>query len=148
MYIALWLLLGLVLAVAFLALARRRADGEARMLATGLVVAALIYVGLATVNGAFVPWLGWEVIGVAIYGALAGLGLRYSPWWLVIGWAVHSTWDAGLHLIGGGAAFTPEWYAVGCVSFDLLVAGYIAVRVWTRSKTVFRPTRKSGASVS
>lgn len=84
---------------------------------------------------------------MTIYGALAGLGLRYSTWWLAIGWAMHSAWDAGLHLIGGGAAFTPEWYAVGCVSFDLLVAGYIAVRIRVRPKTVSRPAGKSGASV-
>ena len=148
MYIALWLLLGFLLGLAYLALARRSADGEARVLATGLVVAALIYVGLATVSDAYVPWLGLELIGVALYDALAGLGLRYSLWWLVVGWAVHTAWDVGLHLIGGGAAFTPAWYAVGCVSFDLMVAGYIAVRVWVQPRTAFRRTRRNGASVS
>lgn len=147
MYIAFWLLLGFVLGVAFLALARRSADNEARVLAAGLVIAALIYVGLATVSGAYVPWLGGELIGVALYGALAGLGLRYSPWWLVVGWAAHPAWDVGLHLIGGGAAFTPAWFAVGCVSFDLLVAGYIAVRAWAQPKNAFRRTHQGGASV-
>ena len=118
------------------------------MLATGLVVAALIYVGLATLGGATAPWIGGELIGVALYSALAGLSLRYSLWWLAVGWAAHPAWDVGLHWIGGGAVFTPAWYTVACVSFDLLVAGYIAVRVWVQPNTALRRVREGGASAS
>jgi len=120
----LWLLLGLFLGVAFLAFARTRGGAERRVLALGLLVAAVIYVGFALI-GAGPAWLLVEMLGVAAYGVLAWLGLRRSPLWLAAGWALHPAWDVGLHLVGAGAAFAPEWYATACISFDLLVAGYI-----------------------
>ena len=57
--------------------------------------------------------------------------MRGSPSWLAFGWALHPAWDAGLHLHGYGASFAPEWYVLACISFDLLVAGYIAARFRT-----------------
>lgn len=125
----LWLFLGLALGAAFLALARARGRGEVRILALGLLVAALIYVAFA-LAGADGKWVLVEVAGVAVYGALAWLGLRRSLLWLAAGWALHPLWDAGLHLMGGGAAFAPEWYVLACISFDLLVGAYIAFRLW------------------
>lgn len=124
---ALWLLLGCVLGAAFLAFSRAQGRAEVRVLAIGLVVAALVYVGFALV-GAGPDWVVVEAVGVAVYGALAWLGLRRSPLWLSVGWALHPVWDAGLHLAGSGAAFAPEWYALVCITFDLLVAGYVAYR--------------------
>jgi hypothetical protein len=105
----------------------------------GPLIAALIYVGFATASSAYVPWLVLETLGVGFYGALAWLGLRYSPWWLALGWATHPAWDVGLHLVGDGSAFTPAWYSVACVSFDLLVAVYLAAQVWKRPNTALNP---------
>ncbi len=139
MLITLWLLLGLLLGSAFIALARTTVRSERRFLAAGLVIAALIYVGFATASSAYVPWLALETLGVGFYGALAWLGLRYSPWWLALGWATHPAWDVGLHLVGDGSAFTPAWYSVACVSFDLLVAVYLAGQVWKRPNAALNP---------
>lgn len=121
----LWLLLGFVLGGLFLVYARAQGHAQRRVLAFGLVIAAVIYVGFA-LDGAGPVWVLVEILGVGVYGALAWLGLRRSVLWLALGWALHTLWDAGLHLTGAGAAFAPEWYAVLCISFDLLVAGYIA----------------------
>lgn len=123
-----WLVLGLILGGAFLAFARARQRAEPRVLALGLLAVALIYVGFA-LTGAGAWWVLVEAIGVAGYGTLAWFGLRHSTLWLAVGWALHSAWDVVLHLVGAGAAFTPEWYTLTCISFDLLVAGYIAFRL-------------------
>lgn len=123
------LLLGLALVTVFLVFARSRGSGEQRVLAAGLIVAAFIYIPLAATGPASLLWLTVELLGVALFAGIALLGLRHSPWWLVLGWAVHPAWDLGLHLyLRGGAAFTPRWYTLACVSFDLAVAAYAAAR--------------------
>ena len=123
-----WFVLGLVLGAVFIVFARRFGmPGERRLLAVGLIVAALIYVGFA-VAWAGGAWIAAELGGVVVFGGLAVLGLKRSPMSLAVGWALHPVWDAGLHLAGAGAAFAPTWYVAVCISFDLLVGGYIAVR--------------------
>lgn len=118
---------GVVLAMALVLLARRSGNyaKEKRIYATGLVVAALIYVGL----GFFSDSIGWkmiELIGLPVYALFAWLGLKKSGWFLALGWALHVLWDTGLH--GTSTPFVPSWYIGLCLGFDLLVAGYVAVR--------------------
>ncbi|MBD2693988.1 DUF6010 family protein [Anabaena catenula] len=125
MIILVWILFGLVGAISFITLTRIQPKQESQILAIGLVVAALIYIGFAIGGGANQLWIVIEVAGVGVYGLLAVLGLRYSNWWLMLGWMAHPLWDIGLHLVNQGAVFTPAWYVVVCVSFDLLVASYI-----------------------
>lgn len=121
-----WLPAGIILAFVFIFLAR--AFDQRKVFAIGLVVAAFIYVGFAVSGGASAGWIVVEVLGVALYGFAAWLGLRVSPWWLVIGWGAHPVWDVGLHLVGTGREFAPGWYAIICISFDTVVALYIAYR--------------------
>jgi hypothetical protein len=125
----LWLLSGVVLGLALVTVARQ--FGERRILGVGLVVAAAIYVGFAVAGGATARWIGVEVVGVVLYGALAALGMVGSLGWLAAGWALHPVWDVGLHLLASGSAFSPAWYAIQCVGFDLVVAAYLAMR-WRR----------------
>jgi hypothetical protein len=107
--------------------ARKGSRAEARFLAAGLVVAALIYLVLALVkNGG--DWLAIEVGGVALFGALAWQGMRGAPWFLVVGWLSHVAWDAGLHL-DRASPIAPEWYPLLCVGFDLIVAGFVVGRI-------------------
>ena len=123
----LWLLLGLILGGVFLAFARALGRAERLVLALGLVLAAVVYVGFA-LAGAGLMWVLVDALGVIGYGALAWLGLKRSALWLAAGWALHPVWDVGLHIAGSGAAFAPAWYAILCLGFDLLVAGYIVFR--------------------
>lgn len=118
------ILAGAVLGGLFALFARRQGSArEVPMLALGLVVAALIYVGFA-LGGAESPWVTVELAGLALFGGLAWLGLRAAPWWLAVGWVAHAAWDVGLHLdraqpvVGG-------WYPLLCVGFDLVVAGFL-----------------------
>jgi hypothetical protein len=119
------IVVGAVLGV-FLVLAARvwtRGVGS-RVLARGLVVTALIYVGFALAAQDRSRSLVIETVGVLLFGLLAWLGLRRSLWWLSIGWLGHVVWDVGLHL-DRTLAGVPSWYPLFCVGFDLMVAGYL-----------------------
>jgi hypothetical protein len=118
------ILFGAVLGGLFALVARRLTPtGQARLLALGLVVAALIYVALA-LAGADRRWLALEAVGLGVFGVLAWFGMRASLWWLALGWLAHVGWDVGLHL-DRSQAFVAAWYPLLCVGFDLVVAGFL-----------------------
>jgi hypothetical protein len=124
------LLLGIIFSLAFVRLARTRGpEGEMRIYAIGLVVAAVIYLSFGLVNGASAVWLAIESFGIIIYGAVAWVGLRWRPSLLALGWAAHVAWDVLLHLYGAGAEYTPTWYPWLCISFDLVIAGAVLALV-------------------
>jgi hypothetical protein len=120
-----WLLVGVLGALGLIATIRVKPENESQILAIGLVVAALIYIGFALIGDAGLSWIATEVSGVAIYGFFAVLGLCHSKWWFMLGWLAHPIWDVWLHFVGSGVMFTPIWYSSACVSFDLFVAAYI-----------------------
>ena len=101
------------------------------VLAIFLVIAAGAYFGFATVGrdvvGSSQIWILIELVQAIVFGVLALLGLRGSPYWLAVGWALHPFWDVLLHYLGPGHAFTPWTYAIACVSFDWIVAIYIVI---------------------
>ena len=122
---ALQILLGALLA-APLVLAARGRRVERQIYAAGLVVAALVYVGFAAAAGAGTAALARELIGVALFGAVAWLGLRRAAIWLAAGWAAHVGWDLLLHPLSE-AGFAPAWYVRACIGFDLALAAWIAL---------------------
>jgi hypothetical protein len=91
-----------------------------------LFIAAGLYIVFALRAGEGILWILGEVV-VAIFGGMALLGLGGSLWWIVAGWALHPLWDVGLHYVAPGRSFAPESYTIACLSFDLLVAAYIAI---------------------
>ncbi len=92
-----------------------------------LFVAAGLYVMFALRAGEGTFWIVVEVVGVAIFGGMGLVGLFGSIWWIVAGWALHPLWDVGLHFLGPGRSFAPETYTIACLSFDVLIAAYIAI---------------------
>ena len=96
-----------------------------------LIMAAGSYQGFAIMAnnllGAGPIWAPVELVGGVVFGTMALLGLRGSPWWLAAGWAAHPVWDVALHYFGPGSSFAPEPYVIACVSYDWLVAAYIAL---------------------
>lgn len=124
----LYLLLGVVLAIVYIGSARNNPRvPEMQNYTTGLTIAALIYIWFAYANGAG-DWLGLEIVGVVIYGGVAWLGLRYSPLLIGVGWLLHPLWDAVIHPLYT-TEFVPNWYALACISFDLVMGIYIGYRV-------------------
>ena len=126
MYIATWLFFGFCAGGLFIRYAHLHPSDTRRILATALVVAAVIYVAFALLAANVSRWLVVELVGVAMYGGLAVLGVKRSVWWLASAWALHPVWDIAIHYLGSGASFAPQWYVIACVSFDLLVAAYAA----------------------
>lgn len=124
----LWLLLGLLGAIALIVIAQIQPNYERRVFAVGLAIAPLIYVGFALLGGANQSWLITELIGVGIYSFFAVIGLWFSTWWLILGWLAHPVWDIGLHFAGAGTAYTPVWYAIVCLSLDLTITAYLGGR--------------------
>ena len=124
------IVVGLFLGVGFVVVVRL-SRSYARSFAIGLVVTALIYVGLAIFNGAR-TWIPIELAGVAVFAGFAWVGLKKSGWSLAAGWALHPLWDAGLH--DYSTQFVPHWYIGGCIGFDLLVAIYIAYREFNHGR--------------
>lgn len=127
-----------LIVIAFL-LSRFTRDMVGRsLLVIFLFAAAGAYFGFAIAAGAGPAWTLAELAQVVVFGTMALLGLRGSPYWLAAGWALHPLWDAALHYLGPGRSFAPMTYAIACISFDLLVAAYIVV-VYGPMGGKFRP---------
>lgn len=121
------MLLGAALGGLFGLVARARGRaGERRLLGVGLLLAAAIYVGFA-LPARDAGWLLLEAAGLAVFGALAWLGVRASLWWLVLGWVTHVGWDVELHL-ERSQPVVGDWYPLLCIGFDLVVAGFLLGR--------------------
>ncbi len=119
------LVVGIALAFAFVLWTSKQPDGGRRLYTIGLIVTALIYLVFPLIGRGSARSVALEALGVLLYGGAAWLGFRKSATLLALGWAMHVVWDVGLHLHGAGAAYTPDWYPWGCLSFDLVVAGAV-----------------------
>lgn len=115
--------IGIFAAFAFLLFAQKSKKPKA-ILASGLVIAAIVYIFFALFWGN-IYWLSIETLGVFLYSIFYYLGKKYDFRWVGIGWLLHPLWDIVLHLQGAGKLVAPEWYAVACLTFDFVVAGYI-----------------------
>ena len=91
-----------------------------------LIAAALNYVRFSLWSED-PDWIQIETGGVALFSIIAVLGLKVSPWILVVGWVAHVVWDVGLHSYEA-TPFVPGWYAMACVTYDFIIAGYIAIQ--------------------
>jgi hypothetical protein len=119
---------GAVLAVIAFLLSRFTTEIYGRaLLAIFLFAAAGAYFGFAVLAGAGPIWTLVELVGVIVFGVMALLGLRDSAWWLAVGWALHPLWDVVLHYWGPGRSFASQPYAIACITFDWVVAAYIAI---------------------
>ena len=96
---------------------------------TGLVIAAVIYVGFSFFGGS-IQWILIELGGVSLYLGFAILSKRYSLLFLALGWGLHVLWDVLLHA-GGEPTFVPAWYPGVCLGFDVAIAGYV---VWLKRR--------------
>ena len=133
------LLNGAVLAALYVAIVAVLGRYRRAWLFGGLIVACLLYVVFALEARAGTVWVAIELLGAVVYGAMGWAGMRGSIWWLAAAWGLHPVWDIALHYVGPGRVFAPPLsYPIPCLSFDLLVAGYAAMRgtVGSRQLTV------------
>src|SRR5262245_45526053 len=120
---------------------RRGSAAERLLLAIFLAGMPLIYVSswlLAPQPG----WLVAELIGTAVFVALALIGWRRSIWVLALGIAAHGlAWDLWHY---GHAAFIPNWYALGCLITDVSLGIYVALQApaFASKTTAFAPVAR------
>jgi len=97
------------------------------LLAGFLVLMPLVYVArylFASTGGGANSWLWIELLGTAIFIALAVLGVKRSPWFLVIGMVLHGlAWDAWHYR---NSTYIPDWYVIACLAVDLSIGAYVA----------------------
>jgi len=99
----------------------------------GLILVALVYLVFVYYSTAWESLIQ-EMLGVIGYSCLAILGYRYSPMFLVIGWALHTFWDILLHY--PTSTIAPQWYPGACLGFDLTIAGYLAYFIWKNRNNI------------
>ena len=129
-YTAFWLVAGALSGAWCIRFAGKgHAGRERKAYSNGLLIAAVIY-PLFAVFSVDVVWFGVEMLGVIAYGIFVWLGHRVSFYLVAVGWLLHPIRDVGLHLYGPGGHIVPDWYAIACVSFDVLLAVVIAYRVY------------------
>ncbi|HET7213187.1 MAG TPA: hypothetical protein VFL79_06355 [Terriglobia bacterium] len=108
----------------------RGANFERYLLAGFLVFMALVYVmryEFAHTEMAAGRWLWVEILSVAIFAALAVLGVKFSPWFLAAGIALHGVaWDSWHY---HSSTYMPDWYIFACLVVDVTLGGYVAARV-------------------
>lgn len=131
--------LGLLFGVGFIVLARWSGLKVRHVLAYGLIAVSFTYVALSGRSDNPSVWLGFEMTGVAIFGSFALLSIIGSPWWLVVGFALHPLWAIVFHYIGTGSGFTPSGYALGNAGFDVTIAAYLAYEQWRGGASVLVP---------
>ncbi len=106
-------------------------DVERYRLAVGLGVVAAVYAAFSMNAGPGV-WVLAELAGVGLFGVIAIVGYRHSALVVAAGWMLHVGWDVMHHVVE--VRFVPSWYPDACISFDLVVAVYLAVRSWRASE--------------
>jgi hypothetical protein len=91
--------------------------------AAALIIAASIYVGFSFLSQNTI-WIFTEVTGVIIFSIIAFMGVKFSLWFLTMGWLIHPAWDLLIdnHNL---TIFVPQWYPTVCIGYDLLMALYI-----------------------
>lgn len=115
---------------------------ERNLLAGFLVFMPLVYVArylFASGGRAANHWFWVEILGTAMFLALAVLGLRRSPWFLAIGMVLHGiAWDSWHYR---NSTYIPDWYVIACLAVDLAFGAYLAARIpaYRRASAMTRP---------
>jgi len=103
-------------------------QAESWLLAAFLCGMPVVYVGqyLVAANARPGGWLALELAGIAIFATLAVLGVKISPWFLVIGIAAHGLgWDSWHYR---NSPYIADWYSTGCLLVDITIGAYAALR--------------------
>ncbi len=127
--------LGVAFAAGLLFLALWSKQNPLRVSAYALIAVAFLYVGFAFRSLDPNSWVAVEMTGVAIFGSLAYMSIIFSPWFLVVGLALHPLWAVVFHYNGSGAVFTPGPFALANAGFDVALALYAVYAILQRAKT-------------
>jgi hypothetical protein len=124
-------LIGLILAFATVAFAAITGlDRDRAFYPTVLIVVASYYV-LFAVMGASGRAITIESIVASGFLLFAVLGFKTSPWFVAAAIAGHGVFDLVHHLLIANPG-VPRWWPGFCLTFDLIVGGWLALRLMRR----------------
>jgi len=112
---------------------------ERRVWAAFLALMPTVYLNSWWRSGGDRSDLWIELAGQVVFGGLALLGLRRSPWFLALGIGAHGVlWDLWHH---GRAGFIADWYPLACLIVDVGAGLYIASQAtaWQQAPAVRDP---------
>ena len=133
-YTILWLVVGALTGAILIFLGRKSGKREIEVLASGLFIAAFIYLVLALLTVSVLEWVLLDLGGVVLYGIFAWLAIHHQVQWLGVGWILHAGWDILHHASTFIPDVSPYWYATACISFDLLVGFYTLFFIYKNKK--------------
>jgi len=149
--IVIFVALGAAFAAGVAFLARWGKQNPICICAYALIAVAFLYVGLSLSSDNPKSWTAIEMTGVALFGSAAGLSLIASPWFVVMGLALHPLWAIVFHFVGSGSAFTPAPLALASAGFTGALALYAAFSILQKkpaSASVSGPQQKKGRARS
>lgn len=105
-------------------------DKERSFYPVVLIVIAALYLLFAAMAGS-ADSLVAETIPALVFVALAALGFRKSPWFVVAGLALHGVFDFFHHamIVNPGV---PVWWPGWCLAYDVVAAAYLAALILIR----------------
>jgi hypothetical protein len=126
-------LIGIVLALATVALASWIGLDRRTFYATVLIVVATYY-ALFAVVGSSSRALLIELAVMGLFVLLAAIGFRTSMWIVAAGLALHGAFDFFVH---GGLVTNPgmpAWWPAFCGAYDVAAAIALAFLIWKRPR--------------
>lgn len=128
-------LVGIVLAIGISAGARFvRLDRDRAFYPTIVIVVATYYVLFAVMAGS-PRTLVTELVGVAVFIALAIAGFRVSLWFAVIGLIGHGVFDFFRPMMGIVNAGVPPWWPPFCIGYDVVAGVILAILLRMEAST-------------
>lgn len=98
-----------------------------------LIVIAFLYLLFAAIGGS-TPSLWAESIPSFLFVALAVIGFRKSPWYVVVGLAGHGVFDL-FHPALISNPGVPIWWPGFCLTYDVVAAAYLGGLILYRRGT-------------
>ena len=105
-------------------------DRERSFYPVVLIVIATLYLlfaAMAKSTGSLVA----EAIPALVFVAMAVLGFRKTPWFVVAGLALHGVFDFFHHSVIANPG-VPEWWPGWCLAYDVVAAAYLTGLLFIR----------------
>ena len=105
-------------------------DKERSFYPVVLIVIGILYLLFAAMASS-TDSLVAEAIPALVFVAMAALGFRKTPWFVVAGLALHGIFDFFHHALIANPG-VPAWWPGWCLAYDVVAAAYLAALIFIR----------------
>jgi len=110
-------------------------DRDRAFYPTVLIVVASYYSLFAVMGAARYSTVEIEIVVALVFSVFAVLGFKKSMWLAAVGIAGHGFFDFFVHHALVTNAGMPVWWPGFCGTIDLVLGGWLAIRLWkTRNR--------------